>query len=92
MRLGSLMLCSCACQAAVLTNPFDPAHADSCCVLVAGHQRFDASLLPESELMVTNEDNDGPGAHLFTFFGTPVGNALAEVPWKGLYKFWLASV
>ena len=23
MRLGSLMLCSCACQAAVLTNPFD---------------------------------------------------------------------
>jgi hypothetical protein len=42
MRLGSLMLCSCACQAAVLTNPFDPAHADSCCVLVPG-QRFDAS-------------------------------------------------
>ena len=26
-------------------------------------------LLPGSELMVTNEDNDGPGAHLFTFFG-----------------------
>ena len=62
MRLGSLMLCSCACQAAFLTNPFDRCKPTRAMSLWQVNDLL--LLLPRSELVTLNEHTDGPGDNL----------------------------
>ena len=67
MRLGSLMLCSCACQAAFLTNPFDRCKPTRAMSLWQVNDLL--LLLPRSELVTLNEHTDGPGDHLVGVLG-----------------------